>query len=350
MPVPTKGMIHVDPVMTQAASAWFIGEALGGNYFSAEKLFPMVNVSEISAELFRYDRRDLFRTHDVRPRAPAVESEGSGWRMLNRGHYFCKEWALHKDIGDEEPAYATAPINLDRDATQFVTQLLMLKREYLISAAAFAVGIWGTDVQGVNAATNYAANQVRRWQDYVTPSAPQQDIDYYRNVMALSTGGYRPNKLACGVNVWDALKNHPAIVARYVFTQGGGTPNLSTRQVADYLELDDIIVLRSVHNLGPEGGQWNGNYIFPGNDALLYYTPASPSLTQPSAGYTYGWTGANHMGTTVTVKRFRLANDAQGDRITASIHFDQQVVESVLGVYFHNVTIGAIQQVVMDVV
>jgi hypothetical protein len=342
-------MVHVDPMMTEAASAWFISDQLGGLYFAAEKLFPMVNVSQISAALFRYDRSDLFRVHDVRPRAPAVESQGGGWRMLTPGHYFCKEWAFHKDLGDEEPAYATAPINLDRNATQFTTQLLMLKREYLISQAAFAVGVWGTDVTGVNAATNYGANQVRRWQDYATPSAPQQDIDYYRNWMALATGGWRPNKLAVGANVWDALKNHPSIVARYVFTQQGGTPNLTTQQVAEYLELDEIIVLRSVANYGVSGGQWDGRYMFPGNDALLYFVPPSPSLDVPSAGYTYGWTGANHMGTAVTTKRFRLANDAQGDRITSSIHFDTQVVERVLGVYMSGLTTGALAQVVRDI-
>lgn len=200
---------------------------------------------------------------------------------------------------------------------------------------------------GVNAATNYGANLVRRWQDYATPSAPQQDVDYYRNWMELATGGFRPNKLAIGTNVWDALKNHPSIVARYVFTQAGGVPQVTEQMVADYLEIDEIIVLRTVANYGVEGGQWDGRRVFPANDALLYFTPSTPSISVPSAGYTYGWTGGGHAGSSIKVERFRLANDAKGDRITASMHFDVQTLETVLGVYFTNLTIGGIAQVVI---
>jgi len=347
MPLPTKAMVHVDPMLTNIASSWFIGTALGGQFFAGEKLFPLVNTTEISARIFQYDRRDLFRVHDVRPRAPATESQGSGYRLDNTDQYLCKEWAFHKDIGYEEPAYATAPINMDRDATNFVTQLMMLKRDYLISMAAFNTGIWGNDVTGVNAATNYGANQVRRWQDWTTPSAPHQDVDYFRNWMELASGGFRPNKMAIGVNVWDALKHHPTIIARYVFTQSGGVPEATPKMVADFLELDEIIVLRTVANYGPEGGQWDGRRIFPANDALLYYTPGAPSLTLPSAGYTMGWTGANHAGTSVTIKRFPLANDAQGDRIVGSIHMDIHVMEPILGVYFSGLTTGGITQVVI---
>jgi len=347
MPLPTKAMVHIDPMLTNIASNWIIGSSLGGKYFAGERLFPLVNQSEISANIFRYNRSDQFRVHDVRPRAPASESEGGGYRMNAPGHYFCKEWAYHKDLGYEEPAYATNPINMERDATNHLTQLLMLKRDYLISAAAFGVGIWGTDVTGAAAATNYGANIVRRWQDYATPSAPQQDVDYYRNWMELASGGFAPNKLAVGSNVWDALKNHPSIIARYVFTQAGGVPEATPQMVADYLELDEIIVLKTVANYGVEGGQWDGRRVFPANDALLYFTPPSPSLTVPSAGYTIGWTGAGHQGTSVVVKRFPLANDAQGDRITAAFHFDVNILEPVLGVYFSGLTVGGLGQVVM---
>jgi hypothetical protein len=347
MPLPTKAMVHVDPVLTNIASNWIIGASLGGKFFAGERLFPLVQTSEISANIFQYDRKDMFRVHDVRPRTPATESEGGGYRVSLGAHYQCHQWAFHKDIGDEEPAYATLPINMDRDATSFVTQLMMLKRDYLIAQAAFRVGLWGTDVTGVNAPTNYGANLVRRWQDYLTPSAPQLDVDYYRQWISLASGGFKPNKLACGINVWNVLKNHPSIIARYVFTQAGGVPQATPQMVADYLELDEIIVLETVANYGPEGGQWVGQGIFPTNDALLYFTPSSPSLSVPSAGYTFGWTGASNQGTSVVIERFRLANDAKGDRITGSFHMDTQIVENILGVYMAGLTTGALTQVVL---
>jgi hypothetical protein len=162
MPLPTKQMVRIDPVLTTVASNWIIGSSLGGQFFAGEQLFPLVNQGEISANIFRYNRSDQFRVHDVRPRAPASESQGGGYRMNAPGHFFCKEWAHHKDLGYEEPAYATNPINMDRDATQYVTQLLMLKRDYLISAAAFAVGIWGTS-SGVGRTTQLRARRSRTW-------------------------------------------------------------------------------------------------------------------------------------------------------------------------------------------
>jgi len=323
-------MVHVDPLLTNIASNWIIGD----ENFAAQRIFPMVQASEISAQIAQYQRHEMFRYGAVRTRAPATESEGGGYVTM-QDRYLCKEWAYHKDIGDEEDAYATSPYDMDRDATAFVTQLLKGKRDELFAAAAFGVGIWGVDVTGVPGATNYGANQVRQWNDWATPSAPHQDIDYYRNWMELASGGFRPNVLAITPDVWKALKHHPTIIARYVQTTA--MPQATVQQVAQFLELDRIVVCGAVQNFGPLGGQWDGRFVFGQGNALLCHVPSSPSRTNPSAGYTFGWTGANHQGAVVTVERFRLANDAKGDRITASIHMDVHIQENILGVYLSNV-------------
>jgi hypothetical protein len=326
-------MVHYDPVESSIASNWIIGDEL----LAAQRIFPMIQTSQISAMIAQYDRRDLFRFGSVRPRAPATESEGGGY-SATQDRYLCKEWAYHKDIGDEEDAYTTAPYDADRDATAHVTQLLKLKRDELFAAAAFGVGIWGTDVLGIAGATNYGLNQVRQWSDWVTPSAPHQDIEYYRKWMALASGGFEPNVLAITPDVWAALKHHPTIIARYVQTTP--MPEATLQQVAQFLEIDRIVVCGAVGNFGPLGGQWIGQYLFGQGQALLCHVPSSPSRINPSAGYTFGWTGANHAGTVVTVERFRLANDAKGDRITGSIHMDVHVQENILGVYFRNLAVG----------
>ena len=333
MPSPTKAMVHVDPLMTSIASNWVIGDEV----FAAQRIFPVVPVSEISAQIAQYRRHEMFRYGAVRPRAPATESEGGGYATM-QDRYHCLEWAYHKDIGDEEYDYATSPYDMNRDATNFVMNLIKGKRDELFAAAAFNVGIWGVDVTGIAGATNYNANQVRQWSDWATPSAPHVDIEYYRRWMGLATGGFLPNVLAITPDVWSALRNHPTIIARYV--QTSAMPQATPQQVAQFLELDRIVICGGVQNFGPLGGQWDGRYIFGSGQALLCHVPASPSLTNPSAGYTFGWTGANHMGTVATIQRTRLANDANGDRITGSMHMDVHIQESILGIFFSNLTVG----------
>ncbi len=124
MPNPSLGDVHVDRPLTNISIA-FMQSAEG---FVADKVFPSVPVQKRSDRYFRYDRSDFWR-NQMRKRAPGTESAGSGWKIDSTPTYFCEKWALHKDIDDDTRSNTDDPLNMDRDATIFLSSQALLNRE-----------------------------------------------------------------------------------------------------------------------------------------------------------------------------------------------------------------------------
>ena len=102
--------------------------------------------------------------------------------------------------------------------------------------------------------------------------------------------GRRPNRLALGVNVYNALKKHPAILERVKY--GGTTANpasINTNVLAQLFEMERISVQRSIMNKAAMGEAPKMSYIGDPNAFLLAYATDSPSVDEPSAGYIFTW-------------------------------------------------------------
>jgi hypothetical protein len=108
--------------------------------FIAHKVFPNVPVSKQSDQYFVYPKDQWFRT-DAQVRGVSQESAGSGYG-LTTDTYYAKVQALHKDVDDQIRANADAPINLDAEATEFVTRQLALRREKDWASAYFTTSLW----------------------------------------------------------------------------------------------------------------------------------------------------------------------------------------------------------------
>ena len=97
------------------------------------------------------------------------------------------------------------PLDADRDATDFVSQKMLIRREMEWATKFFKAGIWGTEIAGAEAA---AENQAIKW-DMAT-SNPIKDITDAGVAMAGATG-YKPNTLVLSPYAFNALKNHEDI-------------------------------------------------------------------------------------------------------------------------------------------
>ena len=86
---------------------------------------------------------------------------------------------VHKDVPWRVRNNADAAINPDRDATQFVTQRLLLRQEIQWVSDYFSTGVWGTDATPSNL-----------WSSYTT-SDPITDIEH----RGLETAGDRGDQL-----------------------------------------------------------------------------------------------------------------------------------------------------------
>lgn len=314
MPQPTSSQVHVDAILTNISVAYMQSQ----DNFIASKVFPVVPVSKQSDKFFTYTKNDWFRDEAQR-RADATESAGGGYN-LGTDSYQADVYAFHKDIGDQTRANADAPINVDREAAEFVTSRLMLKMETQWVSSFFGSGVWATDSTPSNL-----------WSDY-TSSDPLNDVETGKRTILANTG-FAPNTLVLGYDVFKTLKNHPDLVDRIKYTSA---QTLTEGLMASLFDIDRVMVAKAVKATNNEGA--TGVYDFThGKNALLCYSAPSPGLLQPSAGYVMSWTGVSGgLGATIGTSRLRM-DQYRADRIEAEIAFDMKVIGSDLGYFFSSV-------------
>lgn len=330
MPNPTAGDVHVNRPLTQISVA-FMQDA--GN-FVAGKIFPNIPVTAQSDLYYSYDRGEFNRDEMV-ARADGTESAGGGYTLDSKGNYFATVYSFHKDVSDRQRANADAPLNLDRDATAYVTTKALIKREKIFVQNFFKTGIWNFNRNGV-ASSPVAGTSVLQWNN--ASSTPIEDIRSAISDMLQSTG-FEANSLVLGYQTWAALQDNPDLVERVKFSGGvsNNTPaKISTRAVADLLDLNNIFVMKSIENTAQQG-QTATNVFIGGKHALLCYAAPSAGIMTPTAGYTFSWTGylgAGNQGN--RIKMFRMEALAS-DRVEIEIAFDQKVISKDLGYFFNGV-------------
>ena len=316
MPQPTPSSVHVNRPLTAISIAFMQNQ----NRFIASKVFPTVSVKKQSDRYFVYDKQQWFRS-DAKYRAPGTESAGSGFTIDNTPSYFANTVALHTDVDDDTRANADDPLSPDRDATEFVSRGIMLKRELTWASKFFTTGVWDGSTTGgdITPGVLWSAGG----------STPIEDIRAQIHAVDTKTG-LTPNKLVLGAEVWNILQDHPDFLDRIKYTQKG---IVTADLLAQVLELDEVLIAKALQDTANEGAAAAMSYIF-GKDALLVYAAPRPAIKTPSAGYTFAWTGkfgANAEG--VVMSRFRM-DHLRSDRVEGEAAYDQKIVSSECGAFF----------------
>lgn len=317
-------MVHVDRPLTNISVA-YVQDA---SAFVAGRVFPPVPVQKQSDRYFVYLKEDWFRD-EAEERAPATESAGGKYEIDNTPTYFCRKYAFHKDVTEEDRVNADSPLAPNRDAAEFVTQKMLLRRELVWANSYFTNGVWATDLTGVAAAPG--ANEFLQWD--VANSTPIQDVSEGKMQIASQTG-FKPNTLVLGANVYEALRNHDDILGRIVFTQRG---YVTADILAQLFDVDRLVVGWAVQNSARKGAAEDTDFLM-GNHALLAYSAPRPGIKTPSAGYIFSWTGllgAGAYGNRIV----RMPVPLRGigtERIEGEMAFDCRVVANDLGVFYQN--------------
>lgn len=311
---PTQSSVHVDVPLTNLSTAYLQSQ----DAFIASKVFPIVPVQKQTDKFYTYTKNDWFRD-EAQLRADATESAGSGYG-LSTSTYSCDVYAMHKDIGYQTRANADSQINLDRDATEFVTQRLLLKQEIQFVTDFFTTSVWGTDSTPTNL-----------WSDF-TNSDPIEDIETGKEAI-LSVTGQMPNTLVLGYQVYRKLKNHPDIIDRIKYTSGVTGRTVTPELLAAMFDIDRVLVARAIKATNNEGE--TAAYSFThGKHALLAHVAPSPGLLTPSAGYMFSWQGVSDgLGANIGVRRIDMPT-TRAERIEGEVAFDNKVVGSDLGYFF----------------
>jgi hypothetical protein len=329
MPQPTRSDVHVNRPLTNISIA-YIQRAQD---FIADKVFPIVPVMKQSDRYFVYDQGYWFQTA-AQKRAPSTESAGSGFDLDNTPTYFCDVWAVHKDVDDQTRANADQPLDLDRDATLYVTQQMLLRREIQFAASYMTTGIWsGFQVSG--SPTDFQPNTNGKGYWDSSTSNPMADIDFLKQAIKSQTG-FLPNTLIVSNDVFFALRNNASVLDRIKYTQRGV---VSEELLANLFGVEKFLVSSVVQNTAQETAPPNtGTYSYlSSNNFLLVYANPAPSILQPSGGYVFSWQGLFGAGAQGNrIMTFRM-EQLKSDRIEGEMSFAMKLIGANLGVYGLNV-------------
>ena len=336
MAQPMLTQVHVDRPLTNISVAYLQDD----NDYIADKVFPVVPVQKQSDRYFVYNRGDFFR--DVAQlRAPGAESAGGGYNLDNTPSYYCDVYAYHKDVDPQVRANSDTPLDADRDATIWVTQILAIRREVQFLSKFFTTGVWTGSSTGADITPGTlwdAAN-----------STPIEDIEKEQFNIKKLTGKWA-NRLVLGTNVYKALKNHDEFLQRIKYTQRGVvTPDIIASVLAPPNQPEaassgefQVLVAAAVYNTAAEGQTDSMAFAADAKDALLCYSNPTPAILQPSAGYVFTWTPIG--GYVARIRQIPmpwLGVDQNGQptiRIEGEMTMAMKAVASDCGAYFNNAT------------
>jgi len=315
---PTRQDVHID----RALSDFSIGILQDDSAFVAGGIFPLVEVDKMSDRYYVLPPNPFARG-DAKPRGANQESAGFTFELSN-DNYNVEVYARHTDVDNKLLRNADDPRLIEESAVRLVTDNIRLTHEVAWAQRFFRRGVWGTDVTGVN--TTPGAGQFRRWSDYAS-SDPRRDIKAAIRAVKVK-GGLKPNVLALGYDVWQALQDHPTFVDRVKFTSDA---NISRQIVARMLDIERIVVFEATKATNPVGAAEAYDFVF-GRHAFLCYASSNPGPLSPSAGYVFSWRGTNN-GRTVAVKVLdKPLHDAT--RYEAEVNWDHKVTGANLGYFF----------------
>jgi hypothetical protein len=324
--VPTKNQAHIDRALTNISVAYIQDESA----FIADKVFPRIPVRKQSDVYFVYNKGDFFRD-EARERAGAAESVGGEYGVEASSPYYCRVHAFHKDVTEQDRANYDTPLDADVDATDFVTQKMLIRREMEWAKKFFKPGVWTKEIEGVSEAPSEEGKALK----FGNPASDPIKVITNESINMAAKTGYRPNTLVLSPRVFYALKNHEDILDRIKYTQKGIVTN---DLLATLFEVDNVYTAWGVVNTASQGEKDDIDFIM-GNHALLCYVNPRPAIKQPSAGYIFTWTGL--MGSSAYGSRIvRLPMDMLGlgtERIEGEMAFDPRVVAQDLGVFFKDI-------------
>ena len=264
MAQPTMSDLHVNALLTDMSGMYSQEQ----DAFIARDVFPIVPVTKISDRYVMYSRAD-FNRNQMQKRAPGTTVKNIGYRVDTQPTYLCDVWALGKTIDDQVRGNADNIFNLDLEATRLLTTQSLINREYAWMSTFFQGGIWSNMWTGgaSNSVGGYPTGPANSTASAYTfmvwsnpASTPIQDVRKLKQIVQLTSGGFRPNRMVIGRPVFDVLLDHPEFVDRVKYGQTAPKPaQVILDTLAAIFEMDRVHVSDAVYNTaseaaGPDSG------------------------------------------------------------------------------------------------
>lgn len=280
-----KGAFKPHTALSNVALAYYQSDAKA----FAKAIFPICPVPLSSDNYYIFDKEDLLR--DNWQRKPAYGKVAPAVLSEHTDSYACQvdQMIMGIDrIRQNDLTRRQGPAIKDPrvQRTKTMAGQANIHQDVLFARSFFKPGVWGHQETGVDTTTP-ASDQFIKFSN--GNSDPVAFIDERKTTMEQNTGRM-PNRIAIGVNVFNALKKHPAILERVKY--GGSTANPATiteNVLAQLFGVEKLTVQRSIMNKAELGQKADMGYIGDPNGFLLAYATDSPSIDEPSAGYIFTW-------------------------------------------------------------
>lgn len=281
-----KGVFRPHTALTNMALAYYQNTS---NYF-AKAIFPVCRVPLSSDIFYIFNKEDLLR--DGWQRKPEYGTTMPVVVSEHTDNYVCKVDQMRMGISNiretdlkrrQGPGIARDP---RKQRTRTIAEQANIHQDRLFAERFFKAGVWGNEWTGIDN-TTVSGKQFIKFSN--GNSDPIKFIADRKLAMHEETGR-TPNKLAIGANVFNVLRQHPGILERIKY--GGTTANpanVTKNVLAQLFEVDELVVMMSIHNKAKQGAEADMSFIGDPNAMLLAYATGAPSVEEPSAGYIFTW-------------------------------------------------------------
>lgn len=266
-----------DPALTAMA----VGYANPDEAMIADRVFPRVPVP---GELFKYDYfppgEDFAVVDDTVGRTGAVPrvystGEQRTGKVLDRG---LDAVIPYSDIQAAAQARANGDTSFDPEARAIkrIMSNMQINRERRVAAIV-------SDANNYAAANKVALTGTDKWTDTAN-SNPLDDMLQGCDATFI----HRPNVAAVPRQIWTVLRQHPKMVKA---AQGndGDSGAITTQQLADLLEVDEVLISNGHQNTANRGQAASFSRIW-GNAVILFHrAPTLDMEGTPTFGVTPEW-------------------------------------------------------------
>ena len=259
---PSAQATHVDALLTDFSRRYRNQEYVG------DQILPVRPVTRYSDKFARYKKESTFRIADTTTGFRS-EAKHVSWET-DTDTYSVVPHALTDYVTDREKANADPAYDLELDTTEYLTDQILLAREYEIATLLTTVGNWGTQY-----ATLVGNDQ---WDSGHANATPVADIR-----AAISACVIRPNTMLVGQPVWDVLVEDATLMDKIKYSQTG---ILTEALIASVFGLDKVVIGKAMGYIsGTLTNLWGDNVI------LAHVEP--PRLKSIQLGLTFSMTSTH---------------------------------------------------------
>jgi len=300
---PTARDRHVDAAMTEVSIMF------GNENYIADQIFPVINVQKKSDKFFKFPAAAWFRDL-IEPRAPGDKAKRVDF-SITTGSYLCLPYALSKAVTQEERENSDTALQPEIEATQFVTDKLLMGLEVRVANIVSTSTNWAS-ASNLSSGTKWSS-------DSSTPSA---NIITLKKAVRQLIGRY-PNVAVLGAEVMERLIDHPELIDRIKYTRPGAI--VTVDDIAQWFGFEKVLVGEGIKATNQEGAADAFSDIW-GDFFWCGWVPSSVSLRTPASGYIFEWQGR-------VTERFNEAQRKQ-DIFAVEHHTDERITASQSGAIY----------------